>query len=115
LVPFHGTPLRQVCEKQGLVGPDTIAKALTDKPMLQMPQYSVEEIEGIKKCFILYIKFPRDRWGEIRDAEKDTVEGNKLFSALKDEFMDKYFEKPINNRNAEFPGAADLEYGVSAP
>jgi len=114
-VPFHGTPLRQVCEKQGLVGPDTIAKALTDKPMLQMPQYSVEEIEGIKKCFILYIKFPRDRWGEIRDAEKDTVEGNKLFSALKDEFMDKYFEKPINNRNAEFPGAADLEYGVSAP
>lgn len=114
-VPFHGTPLRQVCEKQGLVGPDTIAKALTDKPMLRMPQYSVAEIEGIKKCFILYVKFPRDRWGEIREAEEDTPEGNRLFSALKEEFMDKYFNSPVNNRNAEFPGAADLEYGVSAP
>ena len=80
-----------------------------------MPQYSVAEIEGIKKCFILYVKFPSSRWGEIRKAEEDTPEGNRLFSALKDEFMDKYFKNPIDNPNAEFPGAADLEYGVSAP
>ncbi len=114
-VPFHGTPLRRVCEQQGLVAPDTIARALTDKAMLEMPQYSIPEIEGIKKCFILYVKFPRSRWDEIKKAEQDTPEGNKLFEALKLEFMEKYFKAPRDNPNAEFPAAADLEYGISAP
>ena len=59
-VPFHGTPLRKLCEDQGLVEHDTIARALTDKPMLEMPQYSIDEIQGLKKCFILYVKFPKE-------------------------------------------------------
>ena len=114
-VPFHGTPLRRVCEQQGLVAPDTIARALTDKPMLEMPQYPVAEIEGIKKCFILYVKFPRNRWDEIKRAEANTREGNLLFEALKSEFVEEYFLTPKDNPNAEFPAVADLEYGVSAP
>ena len=113
-VPFHGTPLRQVCEKQGLVSPDTIARALTDKPMLEMPQYPVSDIEGIKKCFILYVKFPRNRWDEIERAEVNSKEGNRIFNDLKEEFMDKYFVAPKDNPNAEFPSTADLEYGINS-
>ena len=113
-VPFHGTPLRRVCEKQGLVSSNTIARALTDKPMLEMPQYPVAEIEGIKKCFILYVKFPRNRWDEIHRAEVDSEEGNRIFNELKEEFMDKYFVAPKDNPNAEFPGTADLEYGINS-
>jgi len=113
-VPFHGTPLRRVCENQGLVSPDTIARALTDKPMLEMPQYPVAEIEGIKKCFILYVKFPRNRWDEIHRAEVDSEEGNRIFNELKEEFMDKYFVAPKDNPNAEFPATADLEYGINS-
>lgn len=113
-VPFHGTPLRRVCENQGLVSPNTIARALTDKPMLEMPQYPVAEIEGIKKCFILYVKFPRNRWDEIHRAEVDSEEGNRIFNELKEEFMDKYFVAPKDNPNAEFPATADLEYGINS-
>ena len=46
-VPFHGTPLQQKCEELGLVKPETITKALTDKPMLHQEQYATEEIEGL--------------------------------------------------------------------
>ena len=113
-VPFHGTPLRKLCEKQGLISKDTIARALTDRPMLEMPQYPVEEIEGIKKCFILYVKFPKSRWREIRKAEVNTTEGNRIFKALKEEFMEKYFTQPKDNQHAQFPATADLEYGVSS-
>ena len=114
-VPFHGTPLRRLCEQQGLVGSETIARALTDRPMLEMPQYPIDEIIGIQKCFILYVKFPRSRWDEIRLAEENSPTGDRIFGALKDEFMDKYFVPPKDNPNAEFPASADLEYGIANP
>ncbi|SVB48348.1 uncharacterized protein METZ01_LOCUS201202, partial [marine metagenome] len=65
-VPFHGTPLRKICEDMGLVNPDTISKALTDKPMLVQKQYLPEEIEGLQKCFVLYVKLPKSRWKDVR-------------------------------------------------
>ena len=114
-VPFHGTPLRDLCEKMKLVTPRTIARALTDKPMLNLTDYPPEEIEGLKRCFILYVKFPKSRWHKIRKAEGNTLEAEKLFQELKDEYMDKYFVSPDDNPNAEAPATADLEYGVSAP
>jgi hypothetical protein len=114
-VPFHGTPLRRLCEKEGLVGPETIARALTDRPMLDMPQYPIAEIEGLKKCFILYVKFPKNRWDEIRLAEENSDKGNRIYQDLKDEYLDKYFTSPKDNPNSEFPASADLEYGIATP
>ena len=35
-----------------------------------MPQYPPHEIEEIKKCFPLYVKFPKNRWKEIERAKK---------------------------------------------
>ncbi len=72
-VPFHGTPLRRLCEETGLVAPETITKALTDKPMLVMPQYPQEEIAGLIKCFVFYVKFPKNRWKYIKMAELNTM------------------------------------------
>ena len=54
-----------------------------------MPQYTPEEIEEVKKCFPLYVKFPKNRWKDIKKAEPDTVEGNKIFSELKQIFPTK--------------------------
>jgi radical SAM superfamily enzyme YgiQ (UPF0313 family) len=112
-VPFHGTPLRKICEMLGLVQPDDITKCLTDKPMLHMEQYPESEIEGLKKCFVLYVKFPKSRWADIRRAEADTPEGNRIFDELKAEFLEKYFTKPVDNPHAEMPNVADLEYGMA--
>jgi anaerobic magnesium-protoporphyrin IX monomethyl ester cyclase len=111
-VPFHGTPLRKVCESKGLIEHETITKCLTDKPVFEMEQYPVEEIMGLRKCFILYTSFPKSRWKDIERAEPDTPEGNQIFKELKQEYMEKYFKGPQGNKNTEIPQLADLEYGM---
>jgi anaerobic magnesium-protoporphyrin IX monomethyl ester cyclase len=111
-VPFHGTPLRKTCEMLGLVEPDTITKCLTDESILRMDQYPIEEMAGLKKTFVLYVKMPKSRWPDIRRAEPDTPEGNRIFEELKQEYMEKYFISPDDNPNAEAPNTADLEYGM---
>lgn len=105
-VPFHGTPLRGLCEQLGLVRPDEITKCLTADPMLTMPQFPKTDIRGLKKCFVLYIHMPKERWPEIRLAEADTDEGNALFERLRQEYM----EEIIQSRAEK---TADLEYGIA--
>ena len=46
--------------------------------MLRMPQWSKEEIEGLRRCFVLYVKLPKSRWPEVQAAEKLTPEGGKV-------------------------------------
>ncbi len=108
-VPFHGTPLRKMCEELDLIKPETITKCLTNKPILNMPQYPPEEIEAIKKCFALYIKFPKNRWKEIERAEKNDAEGNKIYNNLKQEYLDTYMPKP----DADPHGGVDEEYNAA--
>ena len=48
----------------------------------------------IRKCFNLYVKFPKNRWKEIEKAEKNDVEGNKIYKDLKKEFLEKYMPTP---------------------
>ncbi len=93
-VPFHGTPLRKMCEDLGLIDHDTITKCLTAESQLNMPQYPPHEIEEVKKCFALYVKFPKNRWNEIKRAEKNDKEGNKIYKDLKQEYLEKYMPKP---------------------
>jgi len=110
-VPFHGTHLRKLCEDMGLVSPDTITRALTDKPMLVQKQYPPEQIEGLQKCFVLYVKMPKSRWKDIERAEADTVEGNRIFEELKREYQEKYAVNSQGNQDKN-AGSADLEYGL---
>ena len=96
-VPFHGTPLRKLTDQMGLTTHDTITKCVTDKPQMYMPQYTPDQIEGIKRTFALYIKFPKSRWKDIEKAEKFTKEGDKIFKELQMEFLDKYTPPPEAN------------------
>ena len=114
-VPFHGTPLRKMVEEMGFLKPGDITKCLTDRPMLDMPQFSAKEIAGLIKCFVLYVKFPKNRWDEIKRAEEDTPEGRKIFKALKEEFTDRYMPAISEGEPDEIPTVADLEYGMELP
>ena len=93
-VPFHGTSLRKMCEDLGLIKPETITKCATNDAPLVMEQYPPEEIAAIRKCFALYIKFPKNRWKEIEKAEKNDKEGNKIYENLREEYLTKYMPKP---------------------
>ena len=108
-VPFHGTPLRKMCEDLGLIDSDTITKCLTAETQLNMAQYPPEEIEGIKRTFVLYVKFPKSRWKEIERAEKDDAEGRKILKDLKDEFLEKYMPKPDADPHGTTPHNHEID------
>jgi radical SAM superfamily enzyme YgiQ (UPF0313 family) len=111
-VPFHGTPLRKATEDLGLINKGDIVRCLTDRPMLDQPQYSADQVAGLQKCFVLYVKFPKSRWPEIRKAEKNDVEGQKIFEDLKNEYIDLFMPKDTSNVQKDISGVADLEYGI---
>ena len=99
-VPFHGTPLRKMCEDLGLIKPETLVKSTASNPdekdigQLNMPQYPPHEIREIRKTFKLYVKFPKNRWKEIERAKKNDAEGEKIGRYLKEEYLEKYMPKP---------------------
>ena len=98
----------------GLVNPNTITKALTDKPMLNQKQYLPEEIEALQKCFVFYVKMPKNRWQDIKRAEANTPEGNRIYQELKEEYLDKYASVSGSAIN-KLDNSADLEYGMEMP
>ena len=89
--PYHGTPLRELAIEKGYIDKDVIASiSNTAYSMLNMPSISKEEITGLAKTFSYYVKFPKDRWGDIRKAEESNDAGLEMHSKLGKEFDEKY-------------------------
>ena len=111
--PFHGTPLRQEVERLGYLNYNQISKSLVagieDNP-LDMKEFSKSEIAKIIKTFNMYVKFPKTRWKEIKKAEENTDEGNKIYNDLKIEFKELYF----NDSSQNFEASA-LESDIKSP
>jgi radical SAM superfamily enzyme YgiQ (UPF0313 family) len=97
--PFHGTPLRTVAEMAGFVKPGEITRSIMKPTMLRMPHWSKEEIEGLRRCFVFYVKMPTDRWPEIEKAEKLTARGDQLWEELRAEVLENYM--PWGDRSEE--------------
>lgn len=111
--PFHGTPLRKECERLGYLKNEDISKSLVariDENPLDMPQFPRTEIGKIVKTFNMYVKFPKNRWPEIKKAEEETSEGNKIYQELKNEFTSLFF----NEQDENFEAAA-MEQQVKSP
>ena len=91
--PYHGTELRDIAIKKGYINKeDIVSLSLSSgsKSMLKMPQLSSEEIAALARTFSYYVKFPENRWNEIRVAEKFTAEGDLMHEKLGLEFDKKY-------------------------
>jgi len=89
--PFHGTPLRDECERLGFVKPeDLVYSFVAIGSLLDMPQFSKKAIDGLSKTFNLYVKFPKSRWPEIKKAESNSPEGLEIYSKLKQEYIETY-------------------------
>jgi hypothetical protein len=111
--PFHGTPLREECERLGYLKYEDISHSLVvgieDSP-LDMPQFPREKVIGLVNTFNMYVKFPEARWPEIRMAEEDTPEGRKIYYELKREFTERFFVADSDNFEA-----AAMEKTSNAP
>lgn len=88
--PFHGTPLRAMSEALGYVKKGDLVRCINKPTMIDMPHFTKAQIEGIRRCFVLYVKMPKSRWSEIQKAESLTPEGDEIFRKLKDECLEKY-------------------------
>ena len=90
--PYYGAGLRDYCIKKGYVSKDLLCQDNTEDSVMTMPMFSKAEIAGLYRAFVLYLRLPKDRWPEIKIAERFTDEGNKMFEKLKQEVaveMDK--------------------------
>lgn len=90
--PFHGTPLRAICEKEGFVARGVIARSITRPTLLKMPQYPAEQIEGMRRCFVFYVKMPKSMWPKIKRAEELMPEGNAMWEKLRQECIERYIK-----------------------
>jgi len=88
LVPFHGTELHDYAVKKGYIDPNIIcAVSNSGESLLNMPQWDKKDMTRLRDVFAMYIKFPKNRWPEIKKAETD----EKLRSELREEFVKTYW------------------------
>ena len=112
--PFHGTPLRRVCEDMGLIDPDTITKCATDRPVFEQAQYPYSGDYGFAQMFCALHSFSKVTMaGRSTMAEADTPEGNRIFNELKQEYFERYAMSANDAGRREQPWSADLEYGMA--
>ena len=90
--PFKGTALRTLAEKRGYVDSELISPPNASWSVLDMPQFPKEQIFGLQRVFVMYSKFPKSRWPEIKKAESLTPEGDAILKNLKEEFLGTYFK-----------------------
>ena len=90
--PYHGTGLRDLAIKKGYIKDEDICSvsSTADESMLNMPTISKTEISGLNRTFSFYVKFPENRWDEIKVAENNNESGNAMFKKLGMEFDKTY-------------------------
>jgi radical SAM superfamily enzyme YgiQ (UPF0313 family) len=99
--PFHGTLLRTVSENLGYVKEGELANSiLVTGSILDMPQFPNNQVRGLIRTFNMYVNFPKTRWNEIKKAEEDSIEGNRIYSELKKEFIETYWDGKSENFEA---------------
>jgi len=89
LIPFHGTEIRKMAEEQNLIKKDqifTIGNS-SEAGVLDMPQWPKKEVAKLRNTFSMYVKFPKERWPEIKKAEDDS----EIHAKLSAEFIDTYW------------------------
>lgn len=88
--PYKGCTLREVCEMEGYVADEEIARDYRLGPSMDMPQLRARDLAGLHRAFPLYVKFPREEWEDIRRCEPDTPEGNRLFAEYAERYVREF-------------------------
>jgi anaerobic magnesium-protoporphyrin IX monomethyl ester cyclase len=90
-VPYHGTPLREVALRQGYIADDTRVEHNMKDTVMNMPQFSRDEIRGVVRTFTMYMRFPESEFPRIAVAERLDDRGDRMFAELREQFITRYF------------------------
>ena len=91
--PYRGTKLREYCKEKGYLKDENISDNLIGHSILEMPQLSRDEIEGLLRTFVLYVKLPKKYYKDIKVAEQLNEEGNNMLNKLKPILYKNYFKE----------------------
>ena len=105
-MPYEGTPLRDLCIKEGLYDPDAPGAGDGDgtEPLISNPHLSDEELMGLYYTYALYVFLPKDMWPIIKLAEADTPDAVELRNKLVD-----LMNARTQNRSVVDLGVEDFE------
>ena len=98
--PYSGTELRKICIEMGLIPAEERAEDNRVYGAFYNGVLSAEELEGIRRAFNYYVKFPKKRWDEVRRAETN----DRIFEQLKAEFQ----ENRMLHRQRAAQGTRDI-------
>ena len=88
LVPFHGTEIHDLCVKKGYLDPNVICAVSTSgESLIDMPKWDKKDMMRLRDVFAMYIKFPKSRWAEVREAETNM----EVRGWLREEFVKTYW------------------------
>ena len=90
--PFPGTRLREYCINKEYINDQCHEVNYAVSSVLKMPKFSVEEMEGLKRTFVMYVKMDRSYLPEIRKAESDDA----VFERLSQVYNKHFF--PVENQ-----------------
>jgi radical SAM superfamily enzyme YgiQ (UPF0313 family) len=88
--PYHGTRLREIALEKGYIDRDTLAGDYRKETVMRMEHLTEAELLGLQRAFPLYVKFPKERWPEIRQAEAFAPEGDCIYEELSAEYRDRF-------------------------
>jgi len=88
--PYHGTGLRHLAIDKGFLDSSLITKHTVSRSLLKQPHITSEEIDGILKTFMLYVRFPKEDWPDIKIAEGESDEANEKFKGFQEKYRETY-------------------------
>ncbi|MBI4040899.1 MAG: B12-binding domain-containing radical SAM protein [Deltaproteobacteria bacterium] len=90
--PYHGTFLRERAVQLGYLDPKTFTTHTTSSSLLNMPHLTSEQIDGIFRVFMMYVKFEKEFWPDIERAEKFDETGNEIFRELFKLYQERFYK-----------------------
>jgi len=90
--PYRGTDLRKFCVEHNYLDQDASTLQLLDGADYKYDTITKEELYGLQRTFSLYARFPKSEFYLIKQAEKNTDEGNKVFKSLTDLYYERFFK-----------------------
>jgi anaerobic magnesium-protoporphyrin IX monomethyl ester cyclase len=90
--PYQGTELRELAIKENYYDSESLTTHTTSSSLLNMPHLTSEQIDGIFRTFLMYVRFEKELWPEIERAESFTSEGNRIWKQLFNLYQERYYK-----------------------
>ena len=78
--------MREKAIEEGWLDPKALTVHTTDTSMLNMPDLTSSQIDGLMRTFNLYVEFDESEWPEIEKAEQLTKEGDDVYKEYSTEY-----------------------------